>query len=357
MHANWQFFLAEADTLIKIADITKLCRGKQLQLALNRPGTFNWNMPLDTDWVAYLNPAEYAIICTKNKTDVWSGPIWTKSEDFAGQKITLSAVGWFQLLMKRYITDQDHTYQPDVNQGQLAFNLLALANSHEVEGVPRPTGITAGTNTSEQIYTSKKFSRWQNIGEEIINLTQVESGFDFVIDPVTKVMNIKNWDEFVDNTSTIFGFNFGPNNVINVTRETNADDLKNQYYIAGQYGVAEAHDVSTTSINQYGLHQGVEQINEIPDTQLLGAIANAELAINEYPRITINFDPKGEGTQENIPRLFEDYNVGDKIYLTAKQHGAEIINQAIRVFGVTLDIDENGNEKVTSLQTTSQAAQ
>lgn len=356
MHSDWQFFLAEADTLTKVADVTHYCRGKQLQISLNRPGAFSWNMPFDTPWSSYLNPAEHAIVCAKNKTDVWSGPIWTKSEDFAAQKITLGAVGWFQLLMKRYNTESDLTYN-DTNQGQLAFNLLGVANAQTVESVVRPTGIVAGTNTSTQTYTSKTFARWQNIGEEIINLTQVESGFDFVIDPVTREMNITNWDDFIDNTDAVFGFNFGPNNVINVTRETNADDLKNQYYVAGQYGIAEAHDVSTVSIDKYGLHQGVEQINEIPDTALLGAIANAELAINENPRITINFDPKTEGTQQNIPKLFEDYNLGDKIYLHAVQHGAENVNMAIRVFAVTLDIDENGNEKVSSLQTTSQASQ
>ena len=100
------------------------------------------------------------------------------------------------------------------------------------------------------------------------------------------------------------------------------------------------------------MNQQVININEISDTNILGAIANAELALNAEPRVTINFDPKAEGSEVNVPSLFEDYNLGDKVYLTAKRDGAEILNQAIRVFGLTLTIDNNGNEKVSSLQTT-----
>lgn len=349
-HALWQFFIAESENMTRIADISLECRDKSFSLSLNRPGSFSFTMPLFTEWKSYLNPAEHCIIAAKNHNVVWSGPIWTKTEDFAEQKISLGAVGWFQELHERFLTLQDYTYST-TNDGTIAFNLLGIANAQEVESVARPTHITAGTNTSQHDIT-KTFSRWQNIGEEITNLTQIEAGFDFVIDPVTREMNIHAWDDYVDNTEAIFGFNFGPKNVTGVTRDTNAEDMHNQYFITGQYGTAEAHDV--TSIEQFGLKQEVINVTEIKDVNILGAVANAELEVNKNPRIIINFDPKAEGFVENVPRFFEDYNLGDKVYLTAKRDGAEIINQGIRIFGIQFDIDINGMEKVSQLQTTAQ---
>jgi len=352
-HSDWQFFLAESTDMIPLVDISHECTGKSFTLSLNRPGSFNFTIPMFSNGAQFTEPSKYCVIAQKNDVIVWSGALWTKSEKFAAEKIELSAVGWFQYLMKRFITDASHTYTT-VNQGVAAFNLLALANAQTIDAVTRPTWITAGSNTSTTTYTSKKFERWQNIGQEILNLTEVEAGFDFVIDPDTREMNISNWDDYLDNTNAHFAFNFGPENVVDVTRDTNADDMSNQTYVTGQYGTAESHDTNTTHQIEYGIHQNVIQINEVSDTAILAAISNAETAINSLPRVIINFDPHAEGMVQSIPHLFEDYNLGDKVYLTAKRDEEEILNQGIRLFGLTLTIDENGNEKVSSLQTTSQ---
>jgi hypothetical protein len=353
-HSNWQFFLADSVTMTPLVDISRECTQKSFTLSLNRPGTFNFTIPMFSRGAEFTESSKYCVIAQKNDIPVWSGALWTKTERFASEKIELSAVGWFQYLMKRFITDSSHTYST-INQGDVAFSLLALANAQLIDGVARPTWITAGSNTSTTIYTSKKFERWQNIGQEITNLTDVEAGFDFVIDPVTREMNISNWDEYLDNTDAHFAFNYGPNNVTDVTRTTSADDMANQNFVTGGNSTTvESHDTNTTHQIEYGIHQKTINVNEISDNGILGAISNAETAINSLPRVLLNFDPHAEGATQSVPRLFENYNLGDQVYLTAKRDGQEILNQAIRLFGLTMNIDENGNEKVSSLQTTSQ---
>lgn len=346
-HNKWQVFLGNSSDLSTQADITYEARGKQLVMGKNKPGSFNFQLPFITNYKSYLNPVFNCVILRKNNQTVWSGPIWSREEDFVQAKFSLSAVGWFQMLRKRFIIDADVTYS-EVNEGQIAFNLLDIANTQ------RPTWITPGANTSTQNRT-KKYTRWSNIGQEIENLTNIESSFDFDIHPETRQMHIYEWDNFADNTQAIFGLNWGPRNVANVTRSINADDMKNQYYTVGKYGIAEANDAD--SINYYNLHQEVLNVNDVADINILGAISNAELAVNKTPRVTINFLPMAEGEMsENVPQLFRDFNIGDQVYLTAKRHDVEIVNQAVRVFGISLDINESGLEHISQLETTYQAS-
>ena len=49
----------------------------------------------------------------------------------------------------------------------------------------------------------------------------------------------------------------------------------------------------------------------------------------------------------DAPAAFEDYFLGDTIYATCRK-GAFVLNrQALRVHGIDLSIDENGQENVT----------
>lgn len=350
---DYQIFVGDSTTMEKLADISQECREKSLTVALNRPGSFSGTVPMFSESYGHLNPVENCIIVAKNKVDVWSGPIWTKSEDFVAQKVQIGAVGWFQLLMKRFITSGIPTSSltfSGVNDGTIAFALLDIANQLEVEGNMYPTGITAGTNTSASTRI-KTYEYWQSIGQEIQALSDLEAGFDFYIDPVTKVMNIHGWNDYFNNTAAHFTLNFGLDNIGGLTRESNADDLENQTFVSGQYGTVEAHDLP--SIETYGIHQQVINVNEISNTSILGAIANTEVAIKAQPRVTINFDPKMEG-RSNIPELFADYNLGDQVYLTAIRDNAQILQQAIRIFGATLTLDNNNHAKVSQIQTTFQ---
>ena len=49
--------------------------------------------------------------------------------------------------------------------------------------------------------------------------------------------------------------------------------------------------------------------------------------------------------------FFDDYDIGDIVYLTAKYGALNIERQAVRVFGVSIDIDNEGNEKIGEIKT------
>ncbi len=342
----WQFFLANSSDMSLIGDLTHEARGKSLQLALNRPGSFNFNLPLSSEFAPYLDPVKYCIIAMKNKNIVWSGPLWTKQETLHDSKISLSAVGWFQLLTKRVtLVRLSYTAQ---RRGAIAMDLLARANSTQ------NTYVGTGSNTDVSTPLSIKiYEKYANIGAEIQSLSATEAGFDFKVDPINRQLNIKNYTEYTNQTDVVFGFNWGPHNVGQVTRTTDADEMANQI-IAIYSNRADAASDATAQSN-YRLFQKVLNISENVDPTLGAAIANAEVAINKNPRSLITFTPRLYGTP-NVPSILEDYDIGDKVYLTAKRDSVDISNQAVRVFSANIEIDSNGNEATTGISTTAQAS-
>jgi len=350
---QWSFFLADSESLDYLADISNEIRAKQFSLALNQPGSFSFTIPFETEWKEYIVPREFSVIAKKDKTVVWSGPIWGITERWADAKLDVSCAGWFQFILDRFFTESDIT-KTNTNEGVIVYDLLEIANTQTINGIPRPTWVVEGTNTSDHSRTIT-FSRWQNIGEEIINMTNLEAGLDFDIDPVTRELNISEWDDYEDNEEAIFGFNWGPRNVRDVQRTIDSEAMGNEWFIIGTQSIAESYDED--SVDQYNLRQKVLNLNEVGDASILAAIANAEVTVNKEPRVTVDFEPLTEATANPaVPSLWTDYNLGDQVYLTARRHGKEINGQPIRIFGVNFTIDENGNEQVSSIQTSFQSA-
>ena len=52
-----------------------------------------------------------------------------------------------------------------------------------------------------------------------------------------------------------------------------------------------------------------------------------------------------------MPLFFEDYDIGDIVYLTVKYGCVEVERQAVRIFGTSIDIDMEGNERIGTIQT------
>jgi hypothetical protein len=350
---NWKFFLANSSDMSLNADITGIARSKQLTLAHNRSGNCTFNLPLSVDTLEYSQTNQKCVIAMKNNNVVWSGPIWSRSIDLNAEKIEVNSVGWFEILMYRFIWESLSSvdFSAGADEGQIAFALLNLANSDV------PTWITAGTESAGS--TRKvKYEIWQSIGEEIINLSDTEDGFDIYIDPVTRQMNLTDADEYADRTEIPFGYNWGPNNISNLVIEENGGEMRNRIQVVGADNNVWVYDADGTggkpdSQGVNNMLTEIIQVTEKSDSTVLQAIANAQGAIKQFP--PVNYDltlkPQGPG---NPYEIFEDYNIGDKIYITAnKQLGKEAVQltHEPRIFGATIDIGDDGVERVSSLQT------
>lgn len=350
--SNWKFFLADSSNLELQKDITGEARDKQISLSYNRSGSCSFTLPLNESNYDNTLSNNKAVVVIKNNSIVWSGPIWSRSIDFNEEKIEVNAVGWFEILMYR-IAYAPKTYSSATwTEGAIAFDLLDMANND------LDTWISQGTDTSTTPRT-KQIETFMSIGEEIINLSDIEYGFDFYVDPETRELNIKEYNEFADNTNIAFGYNWGPNNVSNFVIEENGGEMRNRYIVAGGDGVAYSYPNSSgqpTSPSQLQNNLLIEvlQLTEQSDSTFLQAVANANGQIKEFPvtNLEISLKPFGKANPYGI---YEHFEVGDKIYFTIqKEIGKKllILEYSPRIFGATINIDEEGREIVSSLQTT-----
>lgn len=348
----WKFFLADSETLDLQKDVTNEARGKQLNLTYNRPGSCSFNLPLNELNYDNTFSNKKAVVAIKNGSIVWSGPIWSRSINFNEEKIDVNAVGWFELLMYR-IAYAPKTYSSATwKEGEIAFDLLDMANADF------DTWISAG-NDSSTTYRAKQIETFMSIGEEIINLSDIEYGFDFEVDPETRQLNIKEYTEYEDRTDVVFGYNWGPNNVSNFTIEENGGEMRNRYIVTGSTGKAYSYPNTSGSSGsasqlENNLLVEVNQITEQSNPIFLQAVANANGQIKEFPVTTYDISLKPFGVS-NPYGIFEHFNIGDKIYFTIqKQIGSRrfILEYAPRIFGATVTIDEEGREIISSLQTT-----
>lgn len=253
----------------------------------------------------------------------------------------------------------------NMDAGAIATALLQKTNSDS------DSKITPGTVQTTQPRT-RTYQRFSNIGKEIKALSDIESGFDFVIDPVTKAMNIYNrtnatnfpaatpgnsaggtsgaWIYSADRSANLrFEYGTGEDNLASLRKTQDSSTVVNRLNVQGKYALGQASDA--TSQTNYGLFEDLISLPDVIDasTSILPFYANAEIAFRKNPKIIYEIETKTGG---NTPRLFIDFNIGDRVTLTA---GSSILvsgqlSQQIRIFGVQMSVDAEGNEKLSGLQ-------
>jgi hypothetical protein len=82
-------------------------------------------------------------------------------------------------------------------------------------------------------------------------------------------------------------------------------------------------------------------LSDVNDNGIIAAYAEAELVYKRYGVTTYSIKPSTYGT---VPRLHDDFELGDKVYFTAERGRMRIGRQAVRIFTATLSFDAAGNE-------------
>lgn len=362
LNAEWRYELVVSETMERIGMITQ-ARGRSVQLVHNRSGGVGFTVPVKDPLFVGVEPIKHGVVVYRNDQPIWSGMIWTMDDAVPG-RLTVSAVGWFEILNHR-ILYKDVTYPRYVDPpltitgGGIVFDdpvgdpasdsyypggLLTQANTQ------RDTWISEGT-TTDQMQRIIAYARGQSIGEAITSLSDTEAGFDFTIDPLTRVMNIKNWDEYRDLSDSVsFGIEWGPNNLQSLSRQLDASTFVSKMTVMGKFGGGLAEDLEAQA--EYQLFEEQPQLSEVVDPNILLGYAGGEIFLRSRPRTIYTLTPF-PWVEGRTPQPFVDFGIGDKVEFSAK-HGdrVRIDKQGVRVFGMTISITEEGNEKVSALQVT-----
>lgn len=382
---RYEYVLCDAldPNLKKIGIITE-ARNRKLEIIANRPGSCSFDVPLNGRWANKIQRHKTCVKVKRNGITIWSGPVFTRNLDAAANKMTVGCIGWLEEVYARIIRPgQDlalifNAAQPGSESYNIVYALLNAANKQRT-GVPspitvinvdgthgdmstaiRPTHVKQGTATLTDPTNyptwpkfSVNFQAKAGIGASIQSVSDVENGVDIEVDPDTLELNVYYPRKGVVR-DTHFGFGRVPNNLKNVTRQEDGRRGVQRMMISGQNNVAVAED--TDAMDALGLMiEESESLNDVTDGNILLAYAGAEVAVRGYGLVTdsiVLFPRSNAQSAVRIPRIFDDYYVGDYVWVSCKA-GPELTftKEKMRVFSVSMSIDENNNEIIDSMST------
>ena len=403
----WDWFLVDSATMNPIAQLN--AHDRQLQVQLNNQGKATcWTHLLDPD-TDLIVPHQTGLRLDRNGQTVYSGAIWqandsssaSEGQQSGNDKCQITSFGWFNALGGSgqncrlvhtgaefqamlaapngvawqaqngpYVSlgidtaiqlAYDYIQFPQTSDAAIIFDLLNRAN------IDAPTLITPGNIYGYPIGRNLTLQRFQNVGQQITQLVNVESGVDFIIDPVTRQMDLygpRASSSYLidtgygqDRPNAVFSY---PGNCTAFSRSRDGLQTVNRMEAIGQYGVGRADDAQSQSVN--GLLEVSSSLSEVVDPNILVAYAQAEVAVKKNPWTIITFTPRpviaSDASAPGVPRPFEDFEVGDIVFARIDRGSVQVGTngnpQATRVFGFTLDLDDSGVERLTSVQTTYQ---
>lgn len=344
--SDWSVELVNSTDLTRIGDLTQ-ARGRQLTVTLNRAGSFGFNLPLDHVQTALIQEVTTGVVLSFLGEPVWSGMVWTCNESVGENEASLAVgcIGWLQTLDKRVVRPSWNNNQPMVYQstdaGAIALDMLRRTND-DASYAGAPSYVFPGTAEASQS-RSRTYQVWSGVLQSITELTEIEAGFDLSVDPITRQMDIYAKKQ---NDPGIF-YELGTN-VQSVQRQTDAGRIIN-YSTA--YSSVGAATVAEPRAMYLGLFEEAQSLADIVNPTHLAAFAASEAYVKAFPLPLVNFVPMPySDLQPGMPRPFRDFDVGDIVYITAKHGRMQVERLAVRVFSMTVRIDDNGHEQVSQIQ-------
>lgn len=341
--ADWTFWLADHNG-VGLAELTT-ATGKVLTYARNQPATVEFALS-HADDAAYLllealRNGTPTLRCYRDGVLRFNGYLAPFSEELE-ESATLNAVfrGPFGRLLgdgpgRGRFTGEYDAYTDDA--GQIAKQLIDATNATSHTGLETPdTGDVPATKARERVY------EYANIGESIVELSQLLDGFDFeesyeASGAVLATINIMARQGGESDAR----FQYGPGtlaNVRSVRRETMPP--ANVVRVFGADGlVGEAEDaVSRERYGDWPLH---ETASEVDDLTVLTDKANGLLRPN--PVTTVAFTP--ELALDNCPKPWDDFWLGDTVRLHGRRD-AFVLDEEVRINTARIVVDDNGHEAV-----------
>lgn len=320
----------------------------------NRPGSFDMTIPLDSDAAYQVAKHSTCIVYQRNERVRWSGSIVSVRRDPQAMTLSLSAVGWLDELNHRFVwpSEEPALTFTDVAGGAIVQALIATANAKkDTSGIVRPTHLSFNHYFDTQTRT-RSYKRSQNYGQSVQELVDVENGLDIAVDPLTLQVTTSPPTSFVDRTNAVFGYGVEPFNLVNAPQTDDGSATANRVTAVGSNGLVVPAD-DTAAIDAAGIMlEEWQTLSDVADSAIIGAYANAELVYQRYGKVTYDISPIPYG--DDVLRLYDDFELGDRVYLSIQAGALSVDDQPMRIFSVSLDGDVNGNEVVSQIGVTPQ---
>jgi hypothetical protein len=291
------------------------------------------------------------------------GPVLGAEEngDTLNQTLAVTAVGPFWRLTKRRIgmTKAGIEFGSEatpVDLARIARDALVTANGAGYTGIEAPVDPA-----HTQIANGGTGIMWvKNVAELITELAAGLNSFDFRVDPIepTNVgkafpqIGYLNIQPMIGSSkpNVIFEYGTGRANVASYSRSISRDEMLNQAIVNVQgWPDASSGDLivrnDTAAQTARGLLQEVVPDGGITDDTMRTQIADEHLKYRSSPKVIVKFTP----VLNAVPSPFVHYDVGDWVRARAVVRESVRFDSMMRIWGLTLSIDDGGNES-TELQ-------
>lgn len=395
--AQWRVVLRNSNDLSKIGELTQ-ARSRRLDLLLDKPGTGGFNYPMSSQYAELIVPYSTAVSYERYNWRatlawqlsgnrgriwdwIWSGYINPLKETWHEDFMDVSVAGWAQRYAKRFIRRQKLWTASD--DSAIIQDLVAEMNlTTTPESTPATYAVPAGSNpnkltwmdwggtvpnegpggatayvsraaTSSQITLNKQ--RYTKVLPIFDEVSQIENGCDWWVHPKTRLMYCYR-KRCTDRPNVVIAFKKGPANLQGFERNIDAEQQANYFVTTGNASATPGAAQDLTSAATIGLLEESASWSDQGDTGILMKNSGAEIIVRANGKISYAIQPfpyVGDiGVLPNsVPEPFVDYDpVGDQVRVSARHaKRGNISRGTVRSFGISISIDDDGNENVGSL--------
>ncbi len=269
---------------------------------LNRPGAWSFSLPLDhpKTTATRIRAGTHEIVVERNGNAVKAGPVLTVIEDHEANTLQVAGEGIMAYLRKMHITDT-LTFEATVDD---QFDIArALIDHHQNKsGGDFEIDTTSPTQSGRKRDHVYERETQKNVYDAIVELSQVDDGFDFNFNPITRAFDLF----YPKRGGRLRSFVFDDRNIRRFVRQSDATSQAS--HLIGKF--ADDLIVSTQdsgAVDQFGLTQRVIVHKDITEQQeAIDHIQDALRAFRNVPNlISLTVDPV-------TPQLFT-YRVGDEV--------------------------------------------
>jgi hypothetical protein len=307
---------------------------------LNASGSVSFYLPLHDPKAlkSTLIAGQREVQVYRDNKRVWGGYLWTLSSAAGSEGEPLVRVGgegYFSKLNKRYIdTTQTFTAQDQFN---IAWGLINTAQAKTNGNF----GITRGTEANSGVLRDRTYNDYErkNLGEAIIDMTNLDNGFDIDLD-ANKVFHMY----YPQKGSTIPVVTFDLNkNIRGLSWDVDATDIANEVTSLGSgQGASQllGIDTDTTSQGQYQLMETTTSYIDVSIQATLDDHAQADVDLmkdaHDNPQMSVLL---------TSDVAFDSFTVGDTVRVVVET-GFISINKSYRIATKTVAVADTGLEAI-----------
>lgn len=252
-------------------------------------------------------------------------------------------------------------YTSATDRGQMVKDGLDTINAE------RDTGVRVGTITPSASNTGGPWF-YKPLADLIAELSAPLDGFDWQLNPVEPEIDnlypgavpvIATLDISpslgIDRPEAIFEYGYGCHNVKSYERTVSKQGVATAGYslppgTADTIVGAVQSWSDAAAIAEWGLYEAVIPTGDLGVDELRLKLVQEHIRVRGRPQQLIKFTPVREDTDgPSVPKFRVDYDLGDRVPFRAVVNGKPRINVVARVYGVDIELDNEGAETVTPI--------